>query len=159
MQKVGSLLVITLLLVAFGRCVADQYGMLHTTDASCCQTICTTDTHHADDEADNDCNDSSEHQQEEHNNEDTPAPCQLCSILKNDSMQIEPATKVPYPIISDFYPVFDFGLSMDSLLSRISCQVSSCDLITELPDPPAELDSLFRCLVAKTAPVRGPSIA
>lgn len=150
MRPIGSILVISLLLIAFGRCVTEQYGMLHTTTASCCQTICTACTHPD--------GTPGQHSEEEHNNHETPSPCHLCEILNNDSVQLASGIKLPCPVISEFSPDFEPGTWMDALLSRICSQVPPLDLDTDLPDPPPELGSMFRCLVCKVAPVRGPSI-
>ncbi|BDS05740.1 hypothetical protein NT6N_07800 [Oceaniferula spumae] len=160
MQKLGSILVITLLLIAYGRCVSDQYGILHTTKASCCQTICTA-LSHCNDHAEDSCtaDHDSDQQDGEHNNEENPAPCQLCFILSNDSMVVENGVKIPCPALSDFNPAFDFGTDLDSLIGRISSLLATDLHFVDLPDPPAELSSLYRCMVMKTTPVRGPSIA
>lgn len=147
MRKFGSLLVISLLLIAFGRCVADQYGALHTSEASCCQTACTSSEH-----------DSDGHGTEQHNNEDNPAPCQLCQILQNDSMQIENGVELPCPVVSDFTPAFESGAWLEAWLSRMCCQLPPPDLDPDFAFPPAELSSVFRCFVAAVAPVRGPSV-
>jgi len=157
MRKLGSILVIMLLLIAYGRCVSDQFGMLHTSDASCCQTICTAVTHCSDvAEA---CHDHSDSEDNDHNNEEKPAPCQLCFILDNDSIMIQDGIKIPSPTLANFIPIFDFGTDLDLLFSRTSGLTSTDFQLEDLPDPPAELCSLYLSLVTKTAPVRGPSIA
>ncbi|MBM1135071.1 hypothetical protein JO972_02235 [Verrucomicrobiaceae bacterium 5K15] len=146
-----------LLLIAFGRCASDQFGLFHTTEASCCQTICTSPAHcplSADQ-----CHDHSPDDGEEHNNHDKPAPCQLCFIIDSDSVIIQDGVKLPTPPLVNIVPFDDFGDDFGRLAERISSLVAADTRLELLPDPPTELRSLHRCLVTKTTPVRGPSMA
>ena len=141
MRKLGSLLVILLLLTAYGRCVADQLGTLHMTGASCCQTSCSTDDHSGDEDGG--------HQ------DDPEQPCQLCSILSGGSMLLEDGLVLPAPTLVELIPLCAARFSLDAFPPEIPWDLTRSDH----PAPPDEQLTRLRRIVAKTTPVRGPSIA
>ncbi len=164
MRKLCSYLVILLILTAYGRCVADQFGMLHTTTASCCQVICDEANHcNIDGDVGNDTsgNEHSEHQ-EDSDEQDQPAPCQLCLILSSDSILMGDQLEVPAPIILDITSLsttYIFCTSPEALIG-IRLRFTTPDLTqSDHPDTPAEQRSRLQRIVAKMTPVRGPSIA
>lgn len=156
MRKLGSYLIILLLLTAYGRCVADQFGILHTTEASCCQVTC-NESDHCEDTTDKHSDDSDHSEDSEE-----PAPCPLCVILSSDSMLLQDALELPSPSFLDLDSPFTFhsiwGTTSEDILGRrIDCFAPSLHL-SDRPDPPAEQRSRLQRIVAKTTPVRGPSI-
>jgi len=164
MRKLGSYLIILLILTAYGRCVADQFGMLHTTTASCCQVTCDEISHCevSGDATESDHSKNSEHQEdsEGQNQPNPPSPCQLCLILSSDSMLMGDQLEIPSPIILDIASLstsYTFCTSPETLIGLRLCFK---DLPPSgHPDTPAEQRSRLQRIVAKTTPVRGPSIA
>jgi len=78
MRKLCFLLLMLSFLTAYGRCVADQLGMLHTSDASCCVAVC--------DNVVKSCvqcpeETSSDTTQPPPEQTPEPSPCQLCIII------------------------------------------------------------------------------
>ena len=160
MQKFGSYLVILIFLTAYGRCVADQLGMLHTSGTSCCQTVCDNipDTcgHCPDDEK---ATAQQADQPGNHEDQKAPKPCQLCFILDTDSVMLGTEIKMPTPHFHNSpdtltYTLFSahtlhahFGLS--DFVLRSSGQ----------PGPAIEQHSRILLTCGKATPVRGPSVA
>jgi len=165
MRKLGSYLIILLILTAYGRCVADQFGMLHTTNTSCCQVTC-DEVSHCDSIEDTD-SEHSEHQDnsddEEKPNSPIPSsPCQLCLILSSDSMLVGDQLEIPSPIILDISPASTFWnfYSSSEAPTRSQLRFTTLDLPPSgHPDTPTEQRSRLQRIVAKTTPVRGPSTA
>lgn len=168
MRKLGSLLVILLLLTAYGRCVADQLGVLHTTASSCCQAVCDQADHCQTSEAnlsDDSCcgsdhdkgHDHSEESEPEEPNSEDPAPCGLCLIISSDSMLLNDDVKVPTPTLLELSSLF-FMPTLNGLLDQSRPNLNLDNSPSEHPDPPAEHRSQLRRILVKTTPVRGPSI-
>ena len=157
--KAGSILIIALLLIAYGRCVADQYSLLYATDISCCQTVCDVNEC-CSNVIDKSCSDHSPSDQknEKPDQNDTPAPCQLCLILDNESMQITCGVKVPHPVYSECMNCLDFVTDTSSPTSRFLNSSATTSTVLNRPSPPAELCLLFHRMAPKAIPVRGPSI-
>jgi len=65
--------------------------------------------------------------------------------------------KVPTPILLELSPIF-FITTLNGQLDKSQPFTHLDDSPTEHPDPPAEHRSQLRRIIAKTAPVRGPSI-
>ena len=148
MSKLGSYLIILVLLTAYGRCVADQFGMLHTSKASCCTTVCDAPEHCLETESDHSDGDS-----------DAPAPCQLCFILDSDSMLIEDGLEIPTPNLLELSDFLLFAKPLDDLFRSDTTSFSPDLKLSGYSDPPAEQRSRQMRIDAKTTPVRGPSNA
>lgn len=175
MRKFGSFLVILLLITAYGRCVADQFGVLHTSDTACCQTVCCDDNHCEPSETDepsetHPCESPSDHDSSPEDTapptDDEPDPCQLCLILSNDSMLLSDSVKVPSPILIEIHPLYFITTwntrntrnTWNNQLQKILSPIDLEQLPDEHPDRPTEHRSQLRRIIAKTTPVRGPSI-
>jgi len=150
MRKLGSYLLILIFLTAYGRCVADQFGMLHTSETSCCVSVCDASDH---------CEDSQSGHPENSDSQEIPTPCQLCFILDSDSMLLEDGFELPTPSFLDVSDFFTFCTTLDDLLRSRALLFSSDLTLSDHPDPPAEQRSRLLRTNAKTTPVRGPSIA
>ena len=170
MRKLGSFLVILLILTAYGRCVADQFGMLHTTTASCCQVTCDEISHCelngevSSDATEDDHSENPEHQEDsDGQNQPKPptpsSPCQLCLILSSDSMLVGDQLEIPSPIILDITSVSTFFTSLEDLLGSRLYFITPDLTQSDHPDMPAEQRSRLQRIVAMATPVRGPSIA
>lgn len=172
MRKLGSFLVILLLITAYGRCVADQLGMFPSTATSCCQVTCSEPAHcnpgpsnHQDRQPDHEhshgqapCeSDHEEHGHEEHQPTPEDPPCQLCFILDSDSMIQGETLRVPTPPILELRPLFYFS-TMDGPFHPDHPTNTLESPPGDHSDPPAELRSQMQRMAAKTTPVRGPSI-
>lgn len=158
MRKLLSYLLILIFLTAYGRCVADQFGMLHSSETSCCVTVCETDSHCS--VNDNEHSDHPDSQTPETSEEpDQPMPCQLCFILDSDGMLIEDSVQLPSPILLELTDFFSFTATLDDILRAHVISFSQELIPPALPDPSAELRSRLLRIDAKTTPVRGPSIA
>lgn len=150
MRKLGSYFVILLLITAYGRCMADQFGVLHSTDSSCCQVTCNAESHCADEPPSDDHDSESEES-------DEPTPCQLCFILSSDSILLGDSIDVPSPTLLELTPAFfhsGLGNFSDNGLTVLDLDQPTADH----PDPPEEHRSRLQRTVAKLTPVRGPSI-
>lgn len=157
MRKLGSYLIILIFLTAYGRCVADQFGMLHTSDISCCVTVCNTTC-----DADDHGPDTPDHHPEESetpDHQDEPSPCQLCFILNSDSMMLEHGIKIPSPSLLELPDIFSSFATLDDLFRGPLLSLSPDLTASDHPDPPAEQRSRLLRTVARMTPVRGPSIA
>ncbi|MBT8037611.1 MAG: hypothetical protein KJO21_08710 [Verrucomicrobiae bacterium] len=156
MRKLGTYFLILLLITAYGRCMADQLGMLHTTAASCCQ-VSYDDRDHCKRTSDAD------HQHPETpghpNNEEQPSPCQLCLILSNDSMLLEDGVKIPTPSLLDTTPLFTFQTTWQELLGTHLDHFPPPPLASSQPESAIEQHSQLGRIATKTTPVRGPSMA
>lgn len=152
MRKLGSFLVILLLITAYGRCMADQFGVLHTTDSSCCQVTCGAESH-CEDEGPSDEN----HSEDSDKSTDEPAPCQLCFILSSDSILLGDYIDIPSPTVLELNPII-FNSGLDRLLSKGLAFLDLNQPTVEHSDPPEEHRSRLQRIVAKSTPVRGPSI-
>ena len=150
MRKLGSYLLILIFLTAYGRCVADQFGMLHTSETACCAIACDAVDH---------CGDTQDKQPENQDNQDDPAPCQLCFILNSDSMLLDDGIEIPAPTFSEITPLSSLHNSLENLFGGQPPSFSPGLPSSDHPDPPAEQRSRLQRIVAKTTPVRGPSIA
>ena len=157
MRKLGSFLVILLILTAYGRCVADQLGILHTSGTACCTVVC--------EDVDRSCVQCPETEAAETQqphlpaDQEEPKPCQLCFILDSDSVVLGAEMKMPTPHFHDSpdalaYTLFSahtlhahFGLS--DFVLRSSGQ----------PGPAIEQHSRLLLTCSKATPVRGPSVA
>ncbi len=165
MRKLGSYLIILLILTAYGRCVADQFGMLHTTTASCCQVTCDEISHcEVGDTPEGDHSENSEHQKNSDGQDqpNPPSPCQLCLILSSDSMLMGDQLEIPSPIILDITSIstsYTFYTSPEAFLGIRLCFKTPDLPLSDHPDTPAEQRSRLQRIDAKTTPVRGPSIA
>jgi hypothetical protein len=155
MRKLGSFLVILLLITAYGRCVADQFGVLHTTDSSCCQVTCSADSHCAE-EATADAPHSEDSEASDDSTEE-PAPCQLCFILSSDSILLGDSIDIPAPKVLELVPAL-FNSGLDNLLGKGIATLNLDQPPAEHPDPPEEHRSRLQRIVAKLTPARGPSI-
>lgn len=152
MLRPGSLLVIFLLLIAYGRCVADQFGILHASEASCCQVVC-QDEHCTDED------NTSTGGHDSQPGEEDPAPCQLCMIISADGATFDASIKVPSPTVYDISDSTFFVM----LSGHPSGQHSRAETL-ELPPyrdhaPPNTLASQWLQVVSRVFPVRGPSMA
>ncbi len=101
MRKLASYLLTLLFIIAYGHCMAEQLGALHNSDTRCCAPVCQTSDHCSAD-------DGHHHDQENNDTPDEPTPCQLCFILKTDSVLLQDGVKVPAPVIielPDYTPV------------------------------------------------------
>jgi len=158
MRKLGSFLVILLLITAYGRCMADQFGVLHTTDSSCCQVTCSAESHCAE-EAPADASHSKEAENVEESNDPTekPAPCQLCFILSSDSILLGDSIDIPAPTLLEITPAL-FNSGLGNLLGKGIATLNLDQPPAEHPDPPEEHRSRLQRIVAKLTPARGPSI-
>ena len=152
MRKLGSFFVILLLITAYGRCMADQFGVLHTTDSSCCQVTCSAESH-CEDEIPSDDPGSEESEE----STDEPAPCQLCFILSSDSVLLGDGIDVPSPTVLELTPVI-FNSGLDRLLGKGIAFLDLDQPTADHPDPAEEHRSRLQRIVAKRHPVRGPSI-
>jgi hypothetical protein len=150
MRKFGSYLLILIFLTAYGRCVADQFGMLHTSETSCCVSICDTNDH---------CKETQNDHSEDSDSQEIPTPCQLCFILDSDSMLLEDSFEIPTPSFLDISNFFTFCTTLDDLLRSRELLFSSDLTLSDHPNPPTEQRSRLLRTTAKTTPVRGPSIA
>lgn len=141
-------MIILFLLIAYARCVADQFGMLHTTEASCCQVVC----------QENHCSDIETEQPDEHSSEqdeETPSPCQLCMIISTDGATFDAGIKVPSPQVLDLKALTAFAVLFDSELRLRSTE--ELPSLTDHDRPPEAQLSEWLCVVSKAMPVRGPS--
>lgn len=154
MQKLGSILIVLLFITAYGRCVADGLGALQASEASCCpevsMTVEVSDSH------DHDVSSESEHPGEK----DSPAPCQLCFILSNDSLIVNGGDiELPSPTFQDVLDLAIAGIILDHL-TEVRLDLLSADLtVSDFPNLSDEQRSLLQRIAVKTTPVRGPSIA
>ena len=158
MRRYGSFLLMLLLIIAYGRCVADQFGMLHTTGASCCQVVC-EDEHCSDvasAEHDFVTKDHDPQNQHDHDEKEKPAPCQLCLILSAEGATLEPGIKIPTPQSADYlnpasvFPCSDW--------STLSLRIEDMDSSLFLPDVPLEEHKAHRLrAITRSLPIRGPS--
>ena len=167
MRKLGSLLIMLLLLTAYGRCVADQLGVLHSSASACCQ-VTLSQADHCESETDeqNTCHSDGDSNHESHPEESTPEepetepetePCGLCAILQSDGMLLNDGLKVPSPIVLELSHLF-FTTTLDGLLDKSHTIINLENSTSEHPDPPAEHRSKLRRTIAKTTPVRGPAV-
>ena len=152
MRKLGSYLVILLLITAYGRCMADQFGVLHTTDSSCCQVTCAAESH-CEDETPSD----ESHSEESDESTDEPAPCQLCFILSGDSILLGDSIDIPSPSVLELTPAL-FNSGLDNFLGKGIAYLDLDQPTAEHPDHPEEHRSRLQRTVAKSTPVRGPSV-
>lgn len=164
MRQTGSFLIMFLLLIAYGRCVADQFGMLHTNEASCCQVVC-QDDHCSDLDAasshqtDHESHEDHEHHQNHGPEPEEPAPCHLCLIISMDGATFDGNIKVPTPQILESLDHNFFITLLDHALGLLPPKAT-----LELPSyhdsgPPVEQMSQRLRIVSKALPVRGPSVA
>ena len=159
-RKLGSYLLILIFLTAYGRCVADQLGMLHSSDTSCCQTVC-------EDLSDSCgyCPDSGEPHFEEasepasNSDQQTPTPCQLCFILDSDSMLIENGVKMPAPVFHELTDFLCFARSVDGTTPSLQFVLHQELMPRDYLDPATLRSSRLLRLTTKATPVRGPSAA
>lgn len=178
-RKLASFLVILLLITAYGRCVADQLGVLHTTGSTCCQVVCggpdhcdpdveqptqdhehhehSTEEHACDTGHGEERNNSNGSQDKDQDKEESPAPCQLCSILDSDSILQGESIKIPSPSLFELKPLFYFS-AFDVLIQPVRPVTSLDKPLSNHPDTPVEQCSQIRRTIAKTTPVRGPSL-
>lgn len=163
MRKLGSYLVILIFLTAYGRCVADQLGMLHMSGTSCCQTVCDNisdtcgqcpDTR---EEASRHTPQDSNHS-DHHEDRQPPAPCQLCFILDSDSMLIEDGIKIPAPVFHDQSDSFRLATSVQNPLQNFRFYFDQEQVLQDHPDPLTGQAYLVLRFITRTTPVRGPSI-
>lgn len=159
MRKLGSYLVILIFLTAYGRCVADQLGMLHTSGTSCCQTLCDdildTCGHCPDDEK---ATVQQADQPSNHEDQETPKPCQLCFILKSDSMLIEDGIKVPTPVFHEQTDFLRLATSVENPMRAFRFCFKREQVLLDHPDPLTEQGYDILRFIIKMTPVRGPSI-
>ena len=156
-RKLCSYLLILTFFTAYGRCVADQLGILHTSGTACCTVVC--------EDVDRSCVQCPEPEAAETQqphlpaDQEEPKPCQLCFILDSDSVVLGAEMKMPTPHFHDSpdalaYTLFsahtlhaDFGVS--DFVLRSSGQ----------PGPAIEQHSRLLLTCSKANPVRGPSVA
>ena len=152
MRRAGPFLIMLLLLIAYGRCVADQFGMLHTTEASCCQVIC-QDEH---------CSDVKADSPDEHGTNGTedeqPAPCQLCLIISTDGATFDSGIKVPSPQVLDLASAAVSDMLFKDILGL--CTAGESLLLPVFLDnnPPDVPVSQWIETATRILPVRGPSL-
>jgi len=148
MRKLASFLVILLILTAYGRCVADQFGALHVSNNACCQQVCDSAGH---------CEVGEDGDQDHPTPSDKNSPCQLCLIISSDSILQSDDVEAPTPTIIEIDP----NLHRDSLIHLLTQQVKllfSAPISPNPQDPPADDRSELRRIVVTTTPVRGPSL-
>jgi hypothetical protein len=155
-RKLGSCLVILLFLTAYGRCVADQLGMLHASDSACCRTVCEDVT--CPDSLGPDIRPCETEPSGNHGQEEVPTPCQLCFILDSDSMQVEGSIKIPAPVFSELNSPPGLFSSGDAIVRPLRrCIREDLQLLDD-----CDVDTGQRCLPLrlrmKICPVRGPSV-
>jgi hypothetical protein len=164
MHKLTFLLITLLLTVAYGHCVADQFGVLQTSGSACCKVACCSSPSN---EVKENCGDDThlrgDHGNTEKNNDnDFPLnspeefPCQLCLILSNDSIQTSDTIKVPTPTLVEIDPDF-FRSSLIEQLSKILSTGSSDPSLKYWNESSFEHNSPLWRILVKTMPVRGPS--
>lgn len=152
MRRAGSLLVMLLLLIAYGRCVADQSGILHTSGASCCQVVC----------EDAQCADAEPAHHGGHEpgpGGEQPAPCQLCQIISTDGATFDGSIKVPAPQVAAPLDSADFARLIDHILALSTAAETDVRLTAPRVRPPDIQTSQWLLAASRTAPVRGPSLA
>lgn len=154
MRKLSSILVVLLLLTAYVRCVADGFGMLNASEASCCQEI--SSSSEGDGDHDSDVSHDSEHSGEEN----APTPCHLCFILSSDS--ILPGggdVDLPSPIFKEILPLYVSCITLDFLTGNQFDLQSADQILSDFPELSDDLRHRMQRIAIKTTPVRGPSIA
>lgn len=158
MHKLGSILIVLLFFTAYGRCVADGFGMLHASNASCCQEIIKTDV--VNDCHEDDCHEEENSHEPEHPEEQSPTPCQLCFILSSDSMLPSGGDiDLPSPIFKEILPLLISCITLDFLTGN-QFDLQSTDLVlSDFPELSDELRSRIQRIAIKATPVRGPSLA
>ncbi len=156
MRKLGSCLIILLFLTAYGRCMADQFGMLDTAKTSCCQATCNElDPCGSPKDTDDTRPGSPEHPE----NKEQPSPCHLCLIISSDSMLLQDGVKIPSPTLLDVSPLFTFAPTWHELFGARPHRFALAPLVPVPPKLPTEQSSRLQRLAAKTTPVRGPAMA
>jgi len=158
MRKLSSILVVLLLLTAYVRCVADGFGMLNASEASCCQEIIKTDV--VNDCHEDDCHEEENSHEPEHPEEQSPTPCQLCFILSSDSMLPSGGdVDLPSPIFKEILPLYVSCITLDFLTGNQFDLQSADQILSDFPELSDDLRHRMQRIAIKTTPVRGPSIA
>ncbi len=156
-RKLCSYLLILTFLTAYGRCVADQLGILHTSGTACCTVVC--------EDVDLSCVQCPEtvaaKSQQPHYpaDEDEPKPCQLCFILDTDSIMLGAEMKMPTPHFHDSPDALTYTLFSARTLHA---HFGPSDFVLRSsgqPGPAIEQHSRLLLTCGKATPVRGPSVA
>jgi hypothetical protein len=139
MRQVKATILLILFIATFGRCFAEQYGVLGDTDLACC-------VEH------NECCEGEE--SADHEDEETPE-CPVCVLIDSSALVgNSPGELAPpvYSLASTFFAVDAWSPGIPDLL------LERCDSGEErIPSPPPRLSVSLRELVLYSAPVRGPT--
>lgn len=150
MRNLGSYLIILIFLTAYGRCVADQFGMLHSSETSCCVSVCDTADH---------CPDEDDQSSPNPDAPEQPAPCQLCFILDSDGVMIEDGFKTPTPNLLEVFDFLSFRASLEDILRGRLLIFSKEPSHSKHRYLSLDQRSHLLRIAAKAHPVRGPSLA
>ncbi|MGB1937642.1 MAG: hypothetical protein ACPHVK_09135 [Akkermansiaceae bacterium] len=156
-RKWCSLLLMLAFLTAYGRCVADQLGILHTSGTSCCVVIC--------EEIEDSCQQCPDelssdpgHPPIPEENED-PKPCQLCIIIDADGLVTGEEVRIPAPDVHDQQDDPDYSLLTGPFRGIDLTAAAPIDLRpSDNTDPPGERRAQLQRILCRVIPIRGPSI-
>ena len=147
-KTIGSYLIILLLISAYGRCLADQMGMLNNSASACCQVSC----------FDSDLSELEPHNDHPGQQEDNKKPpCQLCIILDSDSLLLQDGLEIPSLSPYSVDILWDNHFAQE--LRFIHTPQPSVELTSHgFEETVQEQRSLQLRTAAKALPVRGPSL-
>ncbi len=156
-RKWCSLLLMLSFLTAYGRCVADQLGILHASGTSCCIIVCEDAQSSCVECPDETSPGSTQPQPPEENQE--PKPCQLCIIIDLDGAVTVEEVRVPAPHFED-HPDKQNPSSLCGQLRGIDSAATGPPHLTPsdpMGHPGDQRAQLLRTL-CKALPIRGPSM-
>lgn len=143
-------------LTAYGRCVADQLGILHTSGTSCCMVVCEKNQSSCQQCPDEHPADPSQAPVSEDNQD--PKPCQLCIIIDTDGVVSSGEVKIPIPNLHDYRDNPDYSLLIATLAGIDPAAAAPLELRPSA-DPPGIARAHLQRILCRVTPIRGPSMA
>lgn len=157
-RKWCSLLLMLSFLTAYGRCVADQLGILHGSGTSCCVVIC--------EDIEDSCiqcpDETSPAATQPHLPEDNqePKPCQLCIIIDADGVVTAEEVRVPSPQFEDHPDKQNTSPRCGQIRGVGSAATGPPHLtLSDHTGQPGEQRAHLLRTLCKALPIRGPSMA
>lgn len=149
MRQVRATILLLLFIATFGRCFAEQYGLIANSALACCvEVVACCEAEHP---AHHDEDDPAHHEDEE-----TP-DCPVCVLIDNNALVTAAAADLPapsYALASSFFVLDEWNANLlDPILDHPDPGSGNT------PSPPPRLSLSLTELVLFSAPVRGPSMA
>ena len=140
MRQLKATILLLLFIATFGRCFAEQYGVLGDNGLACCveQAACCDDEEPA------------------HHDEGTPPDCPICVIIDNNALLATLSLELPPPAFSSASSFFAIDAWSAEFLVLFRNHCDSGD--DHIPPSPERLSLSLTELVLCSAPVRGPSV-